>query len=232
MTTTLTGTRVAASSHPADDVRAGARAMAPLIAAYAPFAFLVGTAVAASENPLAAWLATWTIYGGAAHFAVLDLLAHGSGWVAAAAAGVLVNARLTAYAVAMAPQWRTAPLHHRLLAALTLTDAVWGLAHGRQQGQRAFYAGAAAVLFVAWPTLVTVGTLVGTPDPLAPATGLLAAAALALIVVPHLRDRPTAAAVAAAVVTAVLTVRIDPALALGATALAGAVAGGLTKGSR
>ena len=107
--------------------------MAPLIAAYAPFAFLVGTAVAASENPLAAWLSTWTIYGGAAHFAVLDLLADGSGWLAAAAGGVLVNARLTAYAAAMAPQWRSAPAWQRVMAAVTLTDATWGLAHGRRR---------------------------------------------------------------------------------------------------
>ena len=95
---------------PGADLRAGARAMAPMLVAYAPFGLLVGAAVAASANPLAAWLATWTIYGGAAHLAVLDVLAHGSGWMAAAAVGLLVNVRLTAYATAMAPEWRSAPV--------------------------------------------------------------------------------------------------------------------------
>jgi predicted branched-subunit amino acid permease len=216
----------------ADHVRAGARAMAPLIAAYAPFAFLVGSAVAASDDPLAAWLATWFIYGGAAHIAVLDLLADGSGWVTAAVAGVLVNARLTAYAAAMAPQWRAAPARHRVLAGVMLTDAPWGLARGRRHGEVAYYTGAAVVLFACWPAMVTVGTLVGTPAALAPVTGLLAAATLALVVVPHLAQRPAAAAVAAGSVTAVLTAPLDPALALGAVALTGAAAGALTKESR
>lgn len=225
-------TAVLVAARPADHARAGARAMAPLIAAYAPFAFLVGTAVAASEDPLAAWLATWFIYGGAAHLAVLELLADGSGWLAAATAGVLVNVRLSAYAAAMAPQWRSAPTSHRVLAALTLTDATWGLTHGRRQGQRAFYAGAAGLLFVSWPALVTIGAVVGTPAHLAPAAGLLAAGALSLLVVPQLRTRPVGAATAAAVVTAVVTLPLDPAIALGAIALAGAVAGGLTQESR
>lgn len=226
VTTTL------AAAQPTDHARAGARAMAPLIAAYAPFAFLVGSAVAASDDPLAAWLATWFIYGGAAHLAVLDLLADGSGWVAAAVAGVLVNARLTAYAAAMAPQWRAAPTRRRVLAGVMLTDAPWGLARGRQDGQAAYYTGAAVVLFACWPVMVTVGALVGTPSGLVPATGLLAAGTLAMVVVPHLRGRPAAAAVSAAAVTAVLTAPLDSAVALGAVALAGGVAGSLTKESR
>jgi predicted branched-subunit amino acid permease len=203
--------------------------MAPLVAAYAPFGFLVGTAVTASDNPLAAWLATWTIYGGAAHLAVLNLLHEGSGWLAAATAGILVNARLSAYAAAMAPQWRWATPRRRVVAGVMLTDAPWGLAQARKEGQAAYFTGAAIVLFVSWPVLVTLGALVGTPASLTPLTGLLAATALALLVVPHLAERPAAAAVAAAVATAVVTAPLDPALALGATALAGAVAGALAR---
>lgn len=47
------------------DLRAGIRAMAPMMLAFVPFALVVGAAVASSANPWAAWLATWTIYGGA-----------------------------------------------------------------------------------------------------------------------------------------------------------------------
>jgi predicted branched-subunit amino acid permease len=220
------------TSADSDQVRAGARAMAPLIAAYAPFAFLVGTAVAASEDPVAAWLATWLIYGGAAHLAVLDLLGDGAGWGAAAAAGVLVNARLSAYAAAMAPHWSMSPRRHRVLAGVVLTDAPWGLSQARQTGQAAYYTGAAALLFVCWPLMVTMGALVGTPAALTPATGVLAATTLALVVVPRLRARPAVAAVAAAAVTAVVTAPLEPALALGAIALAGSTAGTLAKEAR
>ena len=114
-------------------------------------------AIGASADPLAAWLATMTIYGGAAHLAVLGVLAQGSGWPAAAAVGLLVNARLIAYAAAMAPQWRSAPFGHRAIAALMLTDAPWALSRGRVKGHRQFYLGAALTLFIAWPVLVTLG---------------------------------------------------------------------------
>jgi predicted branched-subunit amino acid permease len=215
-----------------DDVRAGARAMAPLIAAYAPFAFLVGTAVAASEDPLVAWLATWAIYSGAAHLVVLDMISDGTGWIAAATAGVLVNARLTAFAAAMAPQWSGSPRRHRLAAGVMLTDAPWGLSQLRKDGQAAYYTGAALVLFICWPSMVTVGTLIGTPAYLVPMTGLLAAATLAMVVIPHVRGHAGAAAVGAAAVTAAVTASLDFGIALGAIAAAGATAGSLAKGAR
>ncbi len=99
---------------------------------------------------MAAWLGTWLIYGGAAQLAVLDVLAHGSGWVAAAVVGLLVNLRLAAYATAMVPEWRT-----RLAAASAagrgsiLTDAPWALARARTRGAQSYYLGAALTLLVA-----------------------------------------------------------------------------------
>ena len=88
--------------------REGMRAMAPMLVALIPFAVVVGTAVAQSDNRLAAWLGTSTIYGGAAHLAVLDLVADGAGWVSAAAVGLLINVRLAAFATSMVPEWRSA----------------------------------------------------------------------------------------------------------------------------
>ncbi len=80
--------------------------MGPVIVAYVPFALVVGASIASSAQPWAAWAGTWLVYGGAAHLALLDVLAHGGGWLPAAAVGLLVNVRLTAYAAAMAPAWR------------------------------------------------------------------------------------------------------------------------------
>ena len=214
------------------DMRDGARAMAPMLVAYVPFGLLVGAAVAASANPPAAWLATFTIYGGAAHLAVLDVLRTGSGWVAAAAVGLLVNARLSAYATAMAPQWRTAPVRRRLLAGLLLTDAPWALTRTRESGQRDFYLGAGVTLFLGWPALVTAGALVGDRIGAVPVTGLLAAMSLGAIVVPQLRQRPVAAAVAVATVTAVVTADLPAGLSLGAAAVLGAGAGVLAEARR
>ncbi|MGZ4473513.1 MAG: AzlC family ABC transporter permease [Nocardioidaceae bacterium] len=110
-----------------DDVLEGVRAMMPMLVVYAPFGLLVGAAVAASDNPLAAWLSTWTVYGGAAHLAVLDVLRHGTGVLGAAVVGLLINARMVAYAASLAPHWRTASVRSRVAAAAMLTDATWGL---------------------------------------------------------------------------------------------------------
>jgi len=44
--------------------------MTPVVAAYAPFALVVGTAVATSADPWSAWAGTWLVYGGAAQVAV------------------------------------------------------------------------------------------------------------------------------------------------------------------
>jgi predicted branched-subunit amino acid permease len=198
--------------------------MAPLLPAYVPFGLLVGAAAAASANPWAAWLATWAIYGGAAHLAVLDVLAHGSGWVAAAVVGLLVNTRLTAYAAAMAPAWRTAPAGRRAVAALMLTDAPWALARERPAGQQHFYLGAAGTLFAAWPVLVTAGVLAHRWVAAVPVATLLPALTLGALVVPHLRERPVRWAVAAATVVALATAPLaaGPALLLAAVAGVGA----------
>jgi predicted branched-subunit amino acid permease len=198
--------------------------MAPMLLAFVPFALVVGAAVASSANPWAAWLATWTIYGGAAHLAVLGVLAQGSGWAAAVAVGLLVNARLAAYATAMAPQWRSAPRGQRALAALMLTDVPWALARDRQHGQRQFYLGAAGTLFVGWPVLVTVGVLAGQLVTAFPVTTLLPALALGAIVMPQLRQRPAAVAAAAAAVVAVLTAHLSAGVSFGTAAAAGVVA--------
>lgn len=207
------------------DARAGARDMLPMMVAYVPFGLLVGAAVGSSANPLAAWLSTWTIYGGAAHLAVLDMLGHGSGWVAAAVVGLLVNVRLTAYATAMSPEWRDAPVWQRVAAALTLTDAPWALTRNRTTGKRRYYAGAAFTVWLLWPTFVTVGALAGDWVTSVPVAGLLSAMTLGAVVATQLRQRPVAAAAAAATVCTVATNGLPPGVALVLTGVVGAAAG-------
>jgi predicted branched-subunit amino acid permease len=216
------------------EVAAGARAMAPMILAYAPFGLLVGAAVAASDSPLAAWLSTWTIYGGAAHLAVLDVLEHDTGILGAALVGLLINARMVAYSASLAPHWRDAPARSRLAAAAMLTDATWALAHNRvtedAAARRRFYFGAGLTLWFGWPTLVSLGVLAGSWIQAVPAATLLPSLTLGSLVVPQLRSRPGLAAGATATAVAVATLRLDGGLALGLAAASGAVAAALVHG--
>ena len=211
------------------DARAGVRAMLPLIVAYAPLGLVVGGHVAASDNPVAAWLGTWLIYGGAAQLAVLDVLGQGSGWLAAAVVGLLVNLRLAAYATAMVPAWRTASLRRRLAAAIMLTDAPWALARTRSRGAQGYYLGAAVTLLVLWPTVVTVGVFVGSHVEGFAVTGLLVPLTLGGVVVPQLRARPARMAVLTAVGCAVLTLPIAAGPALVLIGVAGGLAGVLAE---
>ena len=212
--------------------RAGFRAMTPVVAAYAPFALVVGTSVATSADPWSAWAGTWLVYGGAAQVAVLDVLAHGGGWLPAAAIGLLINVRLAAYAAAMAPAWHAEPARRRVAAAVMLTDAPWALARDRARDDPAYYLGAAVALFLAWPAMVTAGALVGTRIDAGPVAGLLLPLTLGAVVVPQLRRRPAAAAIVAAVVTAALTSAADVGTALLLAAATGTAAGLLAERTR
>lgn len=217
---------------PRDDVAAGMRAMAPMLVAYAPFGLLVGAAVAASDRPLAAWLSTWSIYGGAAHLAVLDVLRHDSGVLGAALVGLLINARMIAYSASLAPHWRDSSTGSRLAAAAVLTDATWGLAHNRASAtaasRRRFYFGAGVTLWFGWPGLVSLGVLAGSRLEGVAVVTLLPTLTLGALAVPQLRSRAGAAAGAAAGVVAAATGALDGGLALLLCATAGVGAAGLT----
>lgn len=214
-----------------DEVLDGVRAMAPMLVVFAPFGLLVGAAVAASDNPVAAWLSTWTVYGGAAHLAVLDVLHHGTGVLGAAVVGLLINARMVAYAASLAPHWRTASARSRVAAAAMLTDATWGLTHNHPSDsaavRRRFYFGAGLTLWFGWPTFVTVGVLLGRWVQDVPVATLLPTMTLGALVVPQLRTRPGLAAGTAATGVAAVTSGMDGGLALALAAAAGAGAAGL-----
>lgn len=208
-----------------EDARDGVRAILPVLAAYAPLGLVVGSHVAASADPVPAWLGTWLIYGGAAQLAVLDVLGHGSGWMTAAAVGILVNLRLAAYATAMVPDWRAAPWRRRAAAAAMLTDAPWALARTRTRGTQAYYLGASVALLVAWPTMVTVGIFVGGALEGYTVTALLLPLTLGAVIVPQLRQRTAAVAMAAAVVVALATLSVDAGPALAVVGVTGGLAG-------
>jgi predicted branched-subunit amino acid permease len=186
---------------------------------------MVGAAVAASGAPGAAWLSTWTIYSGAAQLITLDALANGSGWVAAATAGLVVQLRLPAYSTAMVADWRDAPLALRLLAGVLLSDAPWALAQGRDADRRGFYLGAGLTLFVAWPAMVTVGMVAGGIVGDTAAAALVPALVLGCTVARHLSARPVLAAAGAAGLSALVTMPVSAGAAFVSAAVVGVIAG-------
>jgi predicted branched-subunit amino acid permease len=207
----------------------GVRAIAPILVALLPLSLVVGQHIAADPDPLAAWAGSWVIFSIGAQLASLDVLAHGSGWLSATAVGLLVNLRLAAYATSMQPDWATAPLSRRLLAGLVLSDPPWALSRGRdERDRRAFYLGAALVLFVVYPVLTGIGVLVGARLTDVAVIALLPALGFSAMVSPQLKQRTNAIAAGAAALCGVATVGLAAGPSFALTGAVGGVVGWLT----
>ena len=210
------------------DVRAGFLAMIPFVVGYAPFALVIGSAVADSANPLAGWSGSWLIYGGSAHLAVLRSL--DAGLLVAVAGGLLVNARLLAYSASLAQRWRTQPRWFRIVAAAMVIDPTWAAAErhaatgASEAAQRRFFLTAGVVMGVGWSALIAVGAVVGGRlDALR--LEVVVPLCLATLVGPMLHDRGGRAAVIAAASVAALGSRLPAGAVLLVAIAAGAFAG-------
>jgi predicted branched-subunit amino acid permease len=220
---------VACRSEPASrDVRAGFLAMVPFVVGYAPFALVIGAAVADSADPVAGWSGSWLIYGGSAHLAVLRSL--DAGLLVAVAGGLLINARLLAYSASLAQRWRNQPRWFRIVAAAMVIDPTWVAADrhaatgASEAAQRRFFLTAGVVMGAGWSALIAVGAVAGGRlDALR--LEVVVPLCLATMVGPMLRDRGGRAAVIAAASVATLGSRLPTGAVLLVAIAAGALAG-------
>jgi predicted branched-subunit amino acid permease len=211
------------------DFRRGAGAMLPLLAGYAPFACLLGVAVASSIQPAAAWSGVWLIFAGTAHLTAVRLVDSGAGVFAAVVTALSVNARLLLFSATLAPYWRGTRISSRLVAAATVIDPTWLLAAPNfarspdAASGRRFYYGASAVLWLAWPAMVTLGLLVGAAVPREAGLDLLAPLCLMAMLTAAARTRRGAASIAGAAVAATACADLPAALTLLVPVAAGVV---------
>jgi predicted branched-subunit amino acid permease len=163
--TTATGA-VSIDSGLSSAARSGALAMLPLLAAYIPFALVIGSVAADHGAPLAGWAGSWLIYGGSAHLAAIRTLDE-AGPVAAIFTGVLVHARLLVYSASLARRWPGQPRWFRVAAAGLIIDPTWAAAerHAGQcndlRQQRRYFIAAGLTLGAGWSGAIAVGALMG-----------------------------------------------------------------------
>jgi predicted branched-subunit amino acid permease len=216
------------------ELRRGSLAAAGLLVGFAPFALVIGAATAAHPSPAAGWAATWLVYGGSAHLALLDLTADG-GIVVAVVTGVVINARLVIYSLALAPHWREEPWTVRAALAPTIVDPTFALTEpryrrpGARAARRAYYVGAALTIWSGWMALVSAGMLVGNRVPAGVGLDVAVPICLAALVVPSLAARPGRLAVAVSVTVAVAGSDLPAGTGLLVAIVAGAVAGGMAE---
>src|SRR6202046_1915573 len=145
------------------------------------------------------------VVAGASEFLFIGIVAAGGNPIAAALAGLLVNARHLPYGLALPPGitgrgWR------RLGGTHLMNDetVVFALAQPDYPRKRAAYWLCGLSLFAAWSGGATLGALIGSAVHDTTAFGLDAMfpAVILALIVPSLRDRPTLRAAAAGAVIA------------------------------
>jgi predicted branched-subunit amino acid permease len=147
-------------------VRLGVLTMLPMVAAFVPFALVIGSAAAEQGAPVAGWMGSWLIYGGSAHLAAMRTL-RDAGPVAAIATGLLVNARLLVYSTSLARRWPDQPRWFRVVAAALIIDPTWVVAERHAdvepdpRARRRHFLAAGITLGLGWSAAIAVGVLLG-----------------------------------------------------------------------
>jgi 4-azaleucine resistance transporter AzlC len=181
------------------------------------------------------------VLAGASEFLFIGIVAAGGNPLAAALAGLLVNARHLPYGLALPDMTRpdmtrpdmtrpdvTGRIWRRLLASHVMNDesVVFALAQEDLPGQRVAYWACGLGVLLCWPAGAVLGALIGSLIGNTNAFGLDAMfpAVILALIVPALRDRVT---VRAALIGAVIALATTPFLPVGLPvllALAGVLA--------
>jgi 4-azaleucine resistance transporter AzlC len=165
------------------------------------------------------------VLAGASEFLFIGIVAAGGNPLAAAAAGLLVNARHLPYGLALPDVTGPGRGWRRLLGSHVMNDesVVFALAQEDLPGQRAAYWACGLGVLLCWPAGAVLGALIGGVIGNTNAFGLDAMfpAVILALIMPALRDRVTLRAALAGAVIALAATPFLPAglpvlLALGA----------------
>ena len=225
------------------ELRAGARAVAPMLVGTIPFALVAGaTPVAGGLGGGAAIGLSSIVFAGASQLAAADsLIAHGSALVAILAA-CTINLRLLLYSASLAPHVAREPMRRRVLMAYLLTDQAYAVAITRWSKEAdlaaaggpepdahrrvPYYLGAALLLWSSWQVFTVVGVLVGSAVPDSLPLDFAVPLVFLVLLVPAITSRPAAVAAAIGGLAAVVTDEVSSGqLAIMIGALSGIAAG-------
>lgn len=212
------------------DLRRGALAMLPLWPGIIAFALAYATTAASSGfTPYDTVASSLLIFAGSAQFAMVTMVAGGSGVLAVVLTTLLLNLRHVLYALSLGPRLRPDDPTPRWLMAFFLMDEGYGVtlreaAHGRASA--AFCLGTGLSAFCCYAVATAGGAALGAAGPDLGRLGLELVFPLTFValLVPSLRRLP---AIAAAALAAVLMLALEPLIGGGGAILAAAVTGAL-----
>jgi predicted branched-subunit amino acid permease len=229
---TVGGDSTTPASHPAGILRQAVTDVAPLIAGYLPFGFVLGATIADSDVPnLAGWASSPLVFAGASQLAIIQLLDSGAGIIVVVATALVINLRHLMYSGAIAPYFRDTPLWWRLAAPHLMADPTYSLAAVRfpqlpdKRSQRLYWSAFGSMLLVAWSAMTAAGILLGAQLPASLSFELAVPLVFFALLVPTVTDRPTLAAAMVGGLVTVAAHGLPLHLGLITGALSGVVAG-------
>jgi 4-azaleucine resistance transporter AzlC len=215
----------------------GVRDELPILLGVIPFGMIYGVLALAAGLPAGvAQAMSAVVFAGSAQFLAVKLIGTGTPALVVILTAFVVNLRHALYSASVAPQLqRLSPLWKGLLAYL-LTDEAYAvtITHYNApvsspptgEDQKHFYfLGAGLALWTSWQISTAVGIFLGAQVPSSWSLDFTLALTFIALVIPNIKDRPSAAAALAAGVTAMLAYGLPYKLGLIAAALVGIVIG-------
>ncbi len=218
--------------------RAGAVAFAPVMVGVIPFGVITGVLMlSVGIAPADAWIMTVLIMSGAAHVAVVDLMAQSAPLAVIVFTGVVINLRFIMYSATLGPVMRGVQPWRKALYSYMLSDQAFALSmaefHKPQSTVHkvSYYAGTAVSMYLTWIVSVTAGIMLGAAIPDSLQLDFAIPLTFMALLVPSLQDRTHTAAAVVAAITALLAHGLPWGLGLVLAAAAG-IATGFTLAKR
>jgi 4-azaleucine resistance transporter AzlC len=156
-----TGPRGDAPDPGGRNLKDGVKAALPFVLPTLAIGMSFGVLAEPVMGPWAAIAMSILVFGGAAQFASVSILAAGGSLLSAVSAGLLINTRFLPMGLAVAPTLKGGPLR-RSAEAQTMVDASWALANrGDGTFDREVMMGATIPQAAAWWTGTAIGVFAG-----------------------------------------------------------------------
>ncbi|OIQ50375.1 Inner membrane protein YgaZ [Pseudodesulfovibrio hydrargyri] len=211
----------------------GARDSIPILLGMVPFGLICGAVSAGGGMSLWGALGfTWAINAGASQLAALQLMEHHASLAVVVLTGLVINLRFFMYSASIAPHLRTMSLPGRALLGFILSDQAYALSiarfhreDGAEIDKPFYYLGVGLAIWASYSVGAVLGASVGAFIPPAWDLGFAVPLTFIAVVVPAIKDRPTALAAVAAGTVAFLADGLPYNLGLMAGAVTGILLG-------
>lgn len=210
----------------------GVRAELPLAFGVIPFGMIYGVLAREAGFPAAAAQAMSSIlFAGSAQFITTQLVKIGTPAVVMVLTILVVNLRHMLYSASLAPYLQSLNLRWKLVLSYLLTDEAYAVTITYYNNtpnspfRHWFFLGAGLALWSSWQVSTAAGIFLGVVVPSSWSLDFTLALMFIALVVPAIKDYPTAAAALAAGVTAVAVYQMPYKLGLVAAALVGILVG-------